>query len=312
MKLALVYDKADHKLQDTSYSWTYKGMFDALIRRFEEISHWHDDCYAMDIDADLIMFYDVHATHHIRIDGIRSHPAVKMEYVSDPNQEAAQGTQRQFNRKFYKLGRRQRVDRFFERDIDYIICPFKDGYHYWLDEYLDDDADRLLLWFPIAPAKCDFPLQDRQQKVLGNGATADNGQHIYEFRRWAFEQPTVTLVPHWISDKATPSGQGYMAFLSQYTAALALHDYFPVPKYFEIPMAGCLTFAQYYREYEELGFKDGETCIYVDKENFLEKTQDFLNHPEDYSHIAENGKRLMAENYTAEHFADFIYNKAKR
>lgn len=310
MKLALVYDRDDHKLQDTSYSWTYKGMLDALVRRFEEVSYWHDDCYAMDMDADVIMFYDVHATHHIRIDGIKSHPAIKMEYVSDPNQEETTGTQKQFNRKFHKLGRRQRVDRFFDRGLDYVVCPFKDGYHYWLDEFLGDDADSLLLWFPIAPVRFELPKEPRNKEILGNGATGDGGLNIYRFRRWAFRQPTVKYIPHWMYNNDTPCGQSYMSFLSQYAAALALHDYFPVPKYFEIPMAGCVTFAQYYREYEDLGFKDGETCIYVDEKNFNERTQDFLNHPEDYKHIAMAGKKLMDENYTADHFADFIYNRA--
>lgn len=314
MKLALIYDKNDHKLQTTSYSWIYKGMLDALVNRFEEVSHWSDDCYAMDIDADLIMFFDVHATHHIRIDGIRSHPAVKMEYVSDPNQEEFMGIFRQFDRKVHKLGRRQRVGRFFERGLDYVVCPFKDGYYHWLGQYLGDDAEGMLLYFPLAPVKPEIvaPYSERKPLILANGAVRDEGKHIYDFRRWAFQQPTVTHVPHWVEDKSTPSGQNYMKFLSEYGAALALHDYFPVPKYFEIPMAGCVTFAQHYPEYEALGFKDMKTCVYVDKDSFMERTQDFLSNPDKYSEIAEAGRRLMEENYTADHFADFIYNAVSK
>jgi len=313
MKLALVYDKDDHKLQDTSYSWIYKGMLDALIDRFDEVSFWHDDCYAMDIDADVIIFYDVHATHHIRIDGIKSHPAVKMEYVSDPNQEEIQGVFRQFNRKIHKLGRKQRAERFFERGIRYVICPFRDGYYYWLGEFLGGDAEDMLLWFPLAPAISPpaTSLADRKQEVLGNGATWDNGEHIYSFRRWAFESNFVSVVKHWVEDKNTPSGMGYANFLAEYAGVLALHDYFPVPKYFEIPASGCVTFAQYYDEYEELGFKDFENCIYVNKENFETRVKDFLNDIPSYQGIADAGRKLMEENYTAKHFADFIYNKVK-
>lgn len=314
MKLALVYDKDDHKLQDTSYSWIYKGMLDALANRFEEVSHIHDDCYYEDIDADVIIFYDVHATHHIRIDGIKNHSAIKMEYVSDPNQEEMQGTFRQFNRNIHKLGRKQRVERFFERELKYIICPFRKGYHYWLGEFLGNDADDMLLWFPLAPTIDNVaitPFLSRNQQVLGNGATWDGGKHIYDFRRWAFEKDYITVVSHWIQDKKTPSGQDYIKFLSQYAGVLALHDYFPVPKYFEIPYAGCLTFAQHYDEYEELGFKDYETCIYVNKDNFEERVKTFLNDINGHQKIADAGRKLMEENYTAKHFADFIYNKVK-
>lgn len=313
MKLALVYDKDDHKLQDTSYSWAYKGMFDALVKKFDTV-HINDDCYAMDIDADVIIFYDVHATHHIRIDGIRSHPAIKMEYVSDPNQEEMRGIHQQFKKKVHKLGRRQRVARFFERDVRYIICPFRAGYHYWLDEFLGSDADDMLLWFPIAPALKSISknLSERKQEVLGNGSVLGDGRHNYDFREWAFKRPNITVVPHWINDKSTPSGMKYTEFLSGYAGVLALHDYFPVPKYFEIPMAGCVTFAQWYEEYEELGFKDLETCVYVNKDNFEKRIKDFLNDIPSYQHIADAGRKLMEEKYTAKHFADFIFNHVER
>lgn len=314
MKLALVYDDKDHKLQDTSYSWVYKGMLDALAERFEEVSYWHNDCYAMDIDADLIMFYDVHATHHIRIDGIRSHPALKMEYVSDPNQEEMRGVFRQFNRNIHKLGRRQRVERFFERGVRYIVCPYRDGYYEWLGEFLGNDAEDMLLWFPIAPSfkgKSILPYPERKKEILGNGAVLDQGKRIYEFRRWAFKHDFVTFVEHWVKDKNTPSGPDYIDFISQYSGMLALHDYFPVPKYFEAPYAGCVTFAQWYSEYEALGFKDFETCVYVDYQNFEERVKAFLNDIQSYQKIAEAGRKLVEENYTSKHFADFIYNKVK-
>ena len=311
MKLTLVYDKDDHKLQDTSYSWIYKGMLDALANHPGfEVTHVHDDCYVGDIDADAIIFYDVHATHHIRIDGIETHPAVKMEYVSDPNQNEVMGRYKQFDKPFHKLGIRQRVGRFFDRGIRYVICPFKAGYYEWMGDILGSDADDMLLYFPLAPTVQDvglYSLVARNQTILGNGAVADGGKHIYDFRKWAFEQPEITHIPHWIADKSTPSGQEYMGFISKYAGALALHDYFPVPKYFEIPMAGCVTFAQYYEEYEELGFKDMESCVYLDKENFRRRTQDFLNEPNAYQSIADAGRKLMEENYTADHFAEFIH-----
>jgi len=312
MKLALIYDKEDHKLQNTSYSWTYKGMLDALIKRFEDVTHIHNDCYAEDIDADVIIFYDVHSTHHIRIDNIRRHPALKMEYFTDPNQNEAKGFHRQFSKEVHKLGRKQRIERIFERGARYIISPYRDGYYKWLREFLGSDAESMLLWFPISPALEPHhkPIAYRKHEVLANGAIRDGGIGAYDFRRWAFQQPGLTLIPHWIEDKETPAGMEYMDFLLGYAGALALHEMFPVPKYFEMPMAGCVTFAQYYPEYEELGFKDYESCVYVNKDNFNDRISDFLAHPQDFQNVADAGRNLVKSKYTAKHFADFIYNKA--
>lgn len=309
IKLAIVYDVGDHKLQDTSYSWIYKGMLDAIVGRFENVTHIHNDCDASDIEADVILFYDIHSTHHIKIDGIANHPALKLEYWTDPNQVEFKGMYKQFNKPVHKLGRKQRVERALERGVRFIICPFREGYYKWLGEFLSKDAEDMLLYFPLAPTPIleVLSLSEKQWVVLGNGAT--HGGEMYEFRNWAFKQPYIKVVPHWINDNSTPSGMNYLNFLSNYAGVLGLHDYFPVPKYFEIPAAGCVLFAQHYKEFEELGFKDYEHCIYVNKENFEERIRDFLSSIQSYQSIADAGIKLVGDNYTAKHFANFVYDK---
>lgn len=308
IKLAIVYDISDHKLQDTSYSWIYKGMLDAVVERFENVTHIHSNCSADDIEADIILFYDIHSSHHIKIDGIANHPALKLEYWSDPNQDEVRGVYKQFNKPVHKLGRKQRVERALERGVRFIICPFREGYYKWLGEFLGKDAEDMLLYFPLAPTPIleVLSLSEKQWVVLGNGST---GGEQYTLRRWAFEQPYISVVPHWINDDSTPFGMNYTNFLSNYAGVLALHDYFPVPKYFEIPAAGCVLFAQYYKEFEELGFKDYQHCIYVNKNNFEERVRDFLSSVQSYQGIADAGIKLVEDNYTAKHFADFVYDK---
>jgi len=312
MKLAVIFNKDDHKLRETSYSYIYKGMLDAVISRFEEVQKIHSDCSAKDIDTDLILFYDIHSSHHVKIDGVRKHPAIKMEYFSDPYQEEMKGVYRQFNIPVHKLGRQQRVVRALDRGVDFIICPVKENYFKSFVPIMGQElAEKMLLYFPLTPSfePSDVPIKSRIQKVLGNGATWDGGIGAYDFRKWAFKQEYIHFVEHHIRNASTPSSKDYGKFVSGFAGALALHDMHPVPKFYEMPLAGCLTFAQHYEEYENLGFKDFETCIYVNKDNFEKRIKDFLADIPSYQKIADAGRKLMEENYTAGHFANFLYDR---
>jgi hypothetical protein len=113
-----------------------------------------------------------------------------------------------------------------------------------------------------------------------------------------------------MANPSVPRGLDYPNLLIRYAGALALCDTHAPPKYVEIPMSGCVCFAQYQKDYERMGFKDLESCIYVTKENFKDVINDFKNNVEDYQCIADAGRKLIEENWTADKFADFIYNHA--
>ena len=313
MKLAIVYNKNDHKLQENSYSYIYKGMFNALISRFEEVQKVTSNCSAQDIEADVILFYDVHSSHHIKIDGVQSHSALKMEYMSDPHQHEVRGMYKQYNIPVHKLGIGQRLVRaFFDRGVEFIISPVREGYFKYFSPILGEEiAEKALVYFPLAPSfePCEIPISVREWKVLGNGATWDGGIGAYDFRRWAFQQEYIHIIDHCITNTLTPYGKDYGKFISRFAGALALSEFYPVNKYYEMPFAGCLTFAQYHKEYEDLGFRDYETCIYVNKDNFEQRVKDFLycGDETEYAKIASFGQSLMEQKYTAKHFADFIY-----
>jgi len=312
MKLAVIFNKDDHKLRETSYSYIYKGMLDAVISRFEEVQKIHSDCSAKDIEADLILFYDIHSSHDVNINGVKYHPAIKMEYFSDPYQEEMKGVYRQFNMPVHKLGRDQRIRRALDRGINFIICPVKENYFKSFVPIIGQElAEKMLLYFPLTPSfePSYVPLSLREQKVLGNGATWDGNTGCYTFRRWAFDQPYIHFVKHWLKDNNTPFGKDYGKFISGFAGALALQDWHPIPKFYEIPLAGCLTLAQYHKEYENLGFRDYETCIYVNQGNFEKRIKDFLADIPSYQKIADAGRKLMEENYTAKHFANFLYDR---
>ncbi len=308
MKLCLVYNPMDSKLRSDAYCSIFKEMFDALIQEFNCRQFVTENCSAQDIDADLIFFFDPHSSHHVEIEGVDKHPAIKMEYWNDLHQSEMRGVYQILNQPVHKLGMEQRVRRVEKRGINFIVSPVKYFFYDNFYKYFGDQTTKMLLHFPHAPKMEEgiIPFNERKQSVLGNGATWGDFGDGYGFRRWAFEQPYIHFVEHYIKNKATPKNQDYRKYLSKFCGALALCSVFPVPKYFEIPSSGCATFAEYHKEYEELGFKDYENCIYVNKENFEKRVKGFLGDTESHQGIGEAGYKLMKENYSANHFAKYI------
>jgi len=121
-------------------------------------------------------------------------------------------------------------------------------------------------------------------------------------------------VPHALHDPDTPKGDKFIEFLSGWAGALALTNFAVVPKYLEIPLAGCVCFAQQHEDYVRMGFKDMESCIFVDRGNFEKRVVDFINArpANSYQSIADAGRKIVEENYTAEHFAEFIYQHMEK
>ncbi len=307
MKVAVVYNPLDNKVREDTYSFIYRGMLDAVIEKFRP----HlitENCNAQDIDADAILFWDVNSCHHIKIEGIEKNPAIKIEYMSDPFQKEVTGIYQRYKMFVHKLNAEQRIRRALERGVSHIICPVKSGYFRYFAPILGNNLAEEMLWF-FPPSPWFDPgngkLTERKQTVLANGSTGD-AQGAYDLRTWAFKRPGVTLVKHFISDPSTPMGSKYGEFLKEWAGALALCDLYPVVKYYEIPLAGCVTFMQYHEECEGLGFKDHESCVYVNRENFDTRVKDFLADVPSYQKISDAGKNLMKENYTARHFANFL------
>jgi hypothetical protein len=281
-------------------------MFQAVCERFAPVMHITENCPAETIEADVILFWDIHSSHHIEIKGIEKHSAIKLEYFNDPHQVEQVGRYKT-GQKFHKLSARQRCERAKSRGVQYIICPYKNGYDKYIAPYMGYSP---LIWIPVSPKnRIDnpMPLTLRQKQVSGTGHLWQGTDEFkpYEFRNWAYEQKTILHLSHSINCD-TPRGPYFQKFLSGFAASLALCDSYVVPKYIEIPLAGCLCFCQMHDEYEEMGFKDGINCVAVTKENFNERIADFLSDIGKYQPIADAG-RMQALNYTADKFADKLY-----
>lgn len=288
-----------------------RDMLFALIGRFEEVSAITENCSAKDIDADVIIFWDPLSTHNIVIDGIEKHRAIKYEYFCDVQQIPLQLIDRAGIWR-NKPGPEQRIERAKKRGIEHFIVKTKEIYYRYFAPHLDD-PDKTLVYFPFAVRKQldgDISLCKRRPSVLASGSqwSGRKNYHPYEFRRWACRQDYVEFAIHPnIKGSGTPGGQDFFEHLIRYAGALAACDLCPVGKYFEIPMAGCVCFAQYHNEYAALGFQDHVNCVFVDKNNFEKHIRHFIKDPMTYQKIADAGKKLVLENYTSGHFAEHVY-----
>jgi len=331
LKLAVIYDPKCPKLMPDAYSSTYADMLYAVVDRFATVQAITQSCSAEDIEADVILIYDIHSSHKIAIDGLEGHKAVKYTYFDDPHQQDFTGTY-QGGKKVHKLGPGPRTERAMNRGVNHIICPYKNSYYEHIAPFLAGLGEKILFWFPPAPSIKRFPkslttipLSERKHKILGNGFI--NAGAIYDFRRWAFQQPNTYYVKHAAQRPDVPKGLEYVKLLAQFTGALALCDWHIVPKYLEIPLAGCVCFAQDQQDYRDMGFKDLMNCVYIGdlknpgtiddlKGDFATLTGAFLNchnlqlSMDDYQEIATNGRKLIEDNWTAEHFAEAFYNHA--
>lgn len=316
LKMAIIYNKDENKFCDSSYSQTYKHMLDALIKHPE----WHsvnvvEPGEEISDDIDVIIIFDIHSSYHAEFPNLDKHRALKYTYFNDPHQEDMNGTYRN-GTPLHKLGIKNRVARAMARKVDYIICPYKDGYRHFLAPEIGARAEEMLFWFPVAPKAQEFrnrPLIERGPNVLGNGHlwTGKEGFRPYEFRNWAYRRPNIDYVAHSISDRRVPRGNYYVDFLSKWKASLALTDWYVVPKYLEIPLAGCLCFAQFHQDYEDMGFVPGVNYIEVNEANFDESITKFIQNVDGHQHIANAGRELVEENYTNIKFASALYKHAR-
>jgi len=309
IKLAVVYNPLDNKLRKSTYSYVYRGMFEAILKRFKPV-HITGNRDVKDLNVDAILFWDVNSTHHITLKEVAKHPAIKYEYMSDPFQDEVHGIYRKYNMPVHKLGAKQRIYRALDRGVRYIISSNTDGYFKYFTPILNESKlSDMLVFFPHAPwfDSVDIPIVERNKKILANGATI-SPKNGYAFRRVAFESNYVTNVNHGMADEKIPSGVNYHNLLKDWSGALALSENYIVPKYLEMPLAGCLTFMQKHNDLVLVGFIDSVNCVIVNKDNYEDRFRDFINNIDHYQEIADRGRLLVQNNYTAKHFAEYIYN----
>ena len=153
----------------------------------------------------------------------------------------------------------------------------------------------------------------RADKILSTGVLSKRQSlWFYHFRTYLSEQSQVLHVPK----KEPYLGVNYWKLLNQFRAAIACMSFTSVLKYFEIPMCGCLMFAEStkFNQISQLGFKDGINCIFIDKGNWNERFNEFLKDPDNirYKIIADKGRQHVLNNFTNEREVDRFVQTVKR
>ena len=125
-----------------------------------------------------------------------------------------------------------------------------------------------------------------------------NANRYYYLRTKCNELPYVSYTPTLNHEYV---GDNYPRLLEKYASAIAAGSYETPIKYWEIPAAGCLTFMEITEKNygKHLGFIDDETSIFINKNNYHEKFNEYLSDLENpkWKKIANAGREYVLNNF---------------
>lgn len=309
IKFALLYYEDDRGINGRHWKRNNHRFFQEELPQHPEISMFRYpinggfDCNVI-ADADVVMLWSLmkYNVGPMMLRGFEDLKAYKIARAPDAWQIDGD-----YNKDLKKYG------------IDLLVSFQSPNCQY---TYLEEEANyqRFILGIDQVTYKCLHNWEDRKNEILSSGVlTSDNSwKWFYRFRTECARSSLVTHVNKSTSNEynAEYLGTDYWRLLSRYKAAIACMSFTSVLKYFEIPMSGCLMFAEVteLNQIEELGFEDGVNCIYIDKGNYKERFQEFLDSPNNpkWKKIADAGRSLVLENYTNRKEVDRFVNYIKK
>ena len=130
---------------------------------------------------------------------------------------------------------------------------------------------------------------------------------LYKLRTKCIELPYVDYTPalqhKYVNDY-------YPKLLEKYSASIAATTYHPNIKYWENAAAGCLTFMEITKlnRGSFLGYRDGESCIFINQKNYERKFEEYLSDPKNpkWKDIANTGREFTFQNYTNDKAVDSL------
>ena len=134
-----------------------------------------------------------------------------------------------------------------------------------------------------------------------------NAYRFYNLRTKCSSLPyvdyTPTLQQNYVNDR-------YPQLLEQYASSIVATTYVPNIKYWENAAAGCLTFMEISKlnKGHFLGYRDNESCIFIDQKNYKEKFEEYLSDTKNpkWKEIANAGREFTLQNYTNDKAVDSL------
>ena len=134
-----------------------------------------------------------------------------------------------------------------------------------------------------------------------------NAYRFYNLRTKCSSLPyvdyTPTLQQNYVNDR-------YPQLLEQYASSIVATTYNPNIKYWENAAAGCLTFMEISKlnKGHFLGYRDNESCIFIDQKNYKEKFEEYLSDTKNpkWKEIANAGREFTLQNYTNDKAVDSL------
>jgi len=321
IRVAFIYKASNPYMSKTAWATTYYHFFmDALKRHKElEVSYFPAensfDTYKLKNNFDVILLWENHpwGTPNELI-GIQNLDIPVICRINDAHDAIVKGKLKYHEK--YK--------------IDYYFGYLHESFFY---KYYPKNFKYKVIFYGVEPSLYTniTPFSHRiKNKILCSGATASTKLYTqlferlirtkgersmhkhYKLRTMCIKLPyvdyTPTLQHEYINDK-------YQLLLMKYAGSVTAHSLYPVIKYWENTAAGCLTFMEVTEKNHAdiLGFKDGETAVFINEKNYKKKLEEFLN---DYNNpkweeIANAGREYTMKNLTNDTAAESLVTLMK-
>jgi len=303
IKVAFIYNKSSKFLSGNHYDNTYYHFFMKALQRNEKIivsNFPTDDIFDASILKDkfdiILLWHNFEFEMPKKILGIQELDIPVISKSNDP--------------KDVKKGLKKNK----EWKIDYYFNIFPESYFH---ELYPSNFKYKNVIMGLEPALYQNvkPFGDRiKNKILNTGNVGNfrilsrirdkirnpkfTNLYGYYLRTISNQLPyvdyTATLQHEYVNDK-------YPLLLQKYQTSIAASSDAPTPKYWEIPAAGCLTFMEitnFNRGKEILEFEDGESAIFINKNNYKEKFEEYLSDPDNkkWEKIAKKGREYVLKN----------------
>ena len=297
IKVAFIYKPSYKFLTGNHFdNTTYYFFMHALKRNPKlEISYFKDeekfDVKSFGNKFDVILIPENYNEGTPELSGINDLDIPVISRVGDPH-DAKRKNKYEFHKKF---------------KIDYYFNFMHENYFY---KFYPKSYKYKTVIFGLEPSlyNIEKPFDDRiKNRILNSGALGKtnlksrianrilnpnrSSWYFYKLRTLCNNLP---YVDHARNIAKKYSSDDYQYLLSKYCAAIAATTFYPTIKYWETSAAGCLTFMEITEENhgEYLGFKDGESAIFINEKNYKEKFEEYLNdiNNSKWKQIAENGR----------------------